>query len=137
MKNFNNTRSIEHGVNEIFRALFENRPSKFISIMFAILATIINTLMLNGIIWYGQVCSKRTLLNKLITGMSLSLIATMLICLSDILRYSIGPMSAEFCFFQVVAKNMIKTLVLLFFDAIILVSQLHKPNFIAAVPKTE
>jgi len=121
MKYFSNTSSVENEGDEIYRGLFENRPSKFISILFAIVAASFNTILLYGIIWYEQVCSKRTLLNRLITGMSLSSIAIMLICLTDILRYSTGPMSVELCLIQSVTKNTFKTQALLFFDAIILV----------------
>ncbi len=110
-----------NGSNGTFDSLFENRPAKFFGITFAIISTLINATLLSGIIWYGQVCSNRTLLNRLNNGMCWSLIATMMICLTDIFRYSVGPMPVELCFFQVVAKSTIKTQVLLFFDAFILV----------------
>ena len=87
-----------------FPALFDDRASKMICSVFAVVVSVVDVGLLVGIVWYEQVGAgdqKRTLVNKLMTSTSLSFMALLVVCLSDLVRYFAGPFSQPACLLQV------------------------------------
>lgn len=106
-----------------FCGVFEDKLSKWASLAFAIAATPISVVLLFGIIWFEHFGSdqKRILTNKLLSSVCWTLIFGLAVCFVDVLRYLIGPFAKGVCMVLVIAKNVAKTQVVLFFDAIVIV----------------
>ena len=87
-----------------FPVLFESRPAKIFCTSFAFVLSVVDIVMLAGIIWYeraGFESSKRTLVNKLVSSACLSFIAVLVVCLTDVVRYFSGPFPSSLCLAQV------------------------------------
>ena len=106
-----------------FSGVFEDNPSKFASLALAVVATPLNTVLLFGIIWFEHFGSdqKRILTNKRLSSVCWTWIFGMTVCFVDVLRYLVGPFPKSLCMVLVIAKNVAKTQVVLFFDAIVIV----------------
>jgi hypothetical protein len=104
-----------------FCSVFEHNQFKIISVIFASMFTPICVILLYGIIWFEKFGTdhKRTLNNKLLSSVCWTLIYGLVVCCLDIIRYVIGPLPSQMCFITVIAKNAIKTQIVLFYDAIL------------------
>jgi len=100
---------------------FENNAYKTISIIFATVSMPVCTVLLYGIIWYERFGSdnKRTLANKLFSILCWSSICALLVSSLDIVRYVVGPLPGYVCFLAVIARNVIRTQILLLYDAVL------------------
>jgi hypothetical protein len=110
-----------------FRGLFENRPSRILSLIFSSVSIPIICWLFYGIIWYERfgTDNKRTLMNKLVAANCWSFIQTFLFCQTlETLTSMFGPFNEHVCFFLLVSKNALKTQFLLFFDSNIVVQYL-------------
>jgi hypothetical protein len=109
------------GSEEYFCGTFENNPFKIISVIFSALSTPICILLLYGIIWFEKYGTdhKRTLANKLFSSLCWSLICALVVCSFDIIRYTFGPLPSILCFLAVIARNTVRTQIVLFYDAIL------------------
>ena len=108
---------------EFYPGLFEPKISMILSIIVSCILIPFDLFMYYGIIWYERygTDNHRTLMNKLLCSVCWNVIFANLVIFSDIFRYIVGPYSVHFCFIQVLLKVMMKTMLLLFMDAIILV----------------
>jgi hypothetical protein len=107
---------------DFFYGIFENRPSKFVCIVLAILVLSIELFLYYGIIWYERfgTDNRRTLTNELLTNLCWTIIVSIFISFLNLARYIFGPLPAYYCFFQLLLKVVSKTVILLFLDAILL-----------------
>ena len=108
--------------SQLFYNVFENKVAHIISCTVSPLITILSVLLAYGIIWFERFGTdqKRTIVNKFVSqSLWLAVVQVPIFMLSDILRYTIGPLPAQFCFFQVVLKNSVFTQNLCYFDAMI------------------
>ena len=107
---------------QLFYNVFENTISRPITIAVSPVLLVMAVLLAYGIIWFERFGTdqKRTIRNKFVSQ-SLWVVVVILpmIILSDIFRYTLGPLPAHFCFFQVVFKNYFFTQSLCFLDAMI------------------
>jgi hypothetical protein len=63
--------------------------------------------------------NKRSLANKLLSSTCWSLIYGLIVCSLYIIRYIAGPLPSQMCFINAIAKNAVKTQIILFYDAIL------------------
>ena len=108
--------------SQLFYHVFENKVAHIISLTVSPLITILSSFLAYGIIWFERFGTdqKRTIVNKFVSqGVWAVVIILPMIILSDIFRYTLGPLPAQFCFFQVVFKNYFFTQSLCFLDAMI------------------
>lgn len=99
---FSETANSSGGQN--FPAVYEDRASKLVCAVFAFVVAVVDVGLLAGIVWYEQVGAgdqKRTLANKLMSSTSLSFLAVLVVCLSDLVRYFAGPFPRSVCLLQV------------------------------------
>jgi hypothetical protein len=104
-----------------FCVAFENNAYKNISIIFTTVSMPVCIVLFYGIIWFERFGSdnKRTLANKLFSMLCWSTICALLVCATDIVRYVVGPLPGYVCFIAVIARNAIRTQMVLFYDAIL------------------
>jgi hypothetical protein len=109
--------------NDCYPGLFEPKLSMILCIIVSCILIPINIFTYYGIIWYERygTDNHRTLMNKLLSSVCWNVIVSNLVIVSDVIRYIVGPFSLHFCFIQVLIKVMMKTMLLLYMDAIILV----------------
>ena len=108
--------------SQLFYNVFENKVAHIISCTVSPLITILSVLLAYGIIWFERFGTdqKRTIVNKFVSqSLWLAVVQVPMLVLVDILRYTLGPLSAQFCFFQVVFKNCVFTQNLCYFNAMI------------------
>ena len=122
---FNKTTLLNSSLEEhedFFYGMFENRPSKFICIIFALLIMMSDLFLYYGIIWYERfgTDNRRTLTNKLLTNLCWTIILSVFISFFNVARYVFGPLPELYCFFQLLLKVVSKTIILLFLDSILL-----------------
>jgi hypothetical protein len=106
-----------------FNQLFENRFSKNIIVVISFFINLISIGLSYGIVWYEHYGSdsRRTLMNKLVASIfQTAIIGVLLIQLSDLPRYYIGPLPVFYCFLQSVFKNSVKWQCLLLLDSVII-----------------
>ena len=88
---------------DFFNELYANRPSKFASLAVGCLLTVINVILLYGIIWFEHygVDLKRTLINKSISSLCWSGIVSETIWFGlNFIRYSTGPLPPSICWIK-------------------------------------
>ena len=107
---------------EVYCGIFENRPSKFIAIVFSATLISLNTILLGGMIWYERFGSdiRRTLMNKIFASVCWAALAHNLHTGLEILRFIIGPCPQTYCFLQFFLKVSATSVFLLFYDAIVI-----------------
>ena len=108
--------------SQLFYNVFENQAAHLLSVTVSPLLTIFSSLLAYGIIWFERFGSdqKRTIVNKLLSQSLWTVVIQLpMIIFSDILRYTLGPLPPQFCFFQVVIKTSFFTQSLCFIDALI------------------
>ena len=106
-----------------FEGYYEDTNSKIFFISFSLFLHLTNLLLYYGIIWFERfgTDAKRSLLNKLVSNISWNgFVSIPLIELVDFAIYFFGPIGESLCFLFTVFRNMMKTNVLLFLDAIVL-----------------
>lgn len=109
---------------EFFFGLMENNSTKFCSIGYAIIASMIVLPFVFTIIWFEKYGSdkKRTLINMLVSSSYWSVIqAWFLVYLPDMVRFSFGPLPQQLCFFFGIFRHVIIVEVILFLDSIAIV----------------
>jgi len=109
--------------NDFFQELFENRPSKILSVIFSAVVAFLLIILVYGIAWHEHFGSdkKRTMINKLASSLCWTWFEwVILIQFPDMVRYIFGPFPHQLCYFQLALKNAIFTQALLYFDGIII-----------------
>jgi hypothetical protein len=91
---------------EMFGGLYQTRFSKFYFGTFSFVISLIDLLLLYGIVWHEHFGSdqKRTLVNKLVTSVCLSFSAVLIVCMSDWIRYFWGRLPQSICLTQVLHR---------------------------------
>ena len=106
----------------IFCGVFENRPSKFVSIAISAILTLLNNGLLLGMIWYERYGSDyhRTLMNKLFASVCWTAIAHNNNTVLDIFGIFFGTRLPSLCYIQLYLKVTATSVFLLQYDAIII-----------------
>ena len=97
----------EHEQLDYFSGIFQNRLSKWISIMFSILGSIFAIFMIYSIIWFERYGLKvrKTLINRLfISADYIGIVWLSLFQQLDVLRYLYGPLPQLVCHFTDYSK---------------------------------
>ena len=107
---------------EIFCGVFENRTSKFIAMAVSTILTLLNIVLLFGMIWYERYGSDnhRTLMNKLFASVCWTAIAHNAHTIVDVFRFLIGTRPPSLCYIQTFLKVTATSVYLLLYDAIII-----------------
>ena len=108
----------------MYCGLFEDRPSKVLIVCAAFLLTAFDIVMYYSIIWYERfgTDNHRNLVNRLLTSACWTVIVILIVCSADIVRSVFGPFPKEICIFIGFGKNSLRSMLLLYLDAIILSS---------------
>ena len=101
---------------------FQNRPEKIAAIVVSIILTLADLLLLYGVIWYQYFGpdQSRTLVNWIFSSFCWSCMAALMIGVSDVARFILGPFPQHLCSVISFIKPAIRTEILLFFDAMAL-----------------
>jgi hypothetical protein len=99
---------------------FQTRVSKTVLVIASIILSLFDIVLLYGAIWYEHFGSgnKRTLVNRLFTSLCWSCMASIVIGLFDIVRYSIGPWPRQICQVLFLLRKIVKDEIVLYYDAI-------------------
>ena len=106
-----------------FCGFYKDTLSKLLFMAFAIFIHILNAALFYGIIWYERFGTdyKRTLTNKITTLICWNgLFDIPIVTLTNIAIYFFGPLNDKHCFLFLVFRNIIKSNIFLFLDAIII-----------------
>ena len=115
--NFNEPNS-----TDVYHFLFENHPSKIITMIVGTVIVVADIVLFLGIIWFErfETHHSRTLMNKLFSSMCWTSIFSQVVTFCDIVRYSTGPISLNLCYVIFLLKVMFKSMLLMFLVALIL-----------------
>jgi hypothetical protein len=108
---------------DLYAGLYEYRTSKILALLISPILQTLSAFLAYGIIWYERfgTDNKRTLMNKLISlGLWASIVQLPLITLSDLARFTFGPLPKQVCFMQVIFKHSLVTQSLIFIDAVMM-----------------
>jgi hypothetical protein len=96
----------------------QDRPSKTAAIVFSIILTLTDALLLYGVIWFQNFGPDhgRTLVNRIFTSFCWTCMVALFIGATDVIRYITGPFPKIVCHIIVIFKNMVRTEILLFYD---------------------
>ena len=117
MMSLNSTEKIDLDI------IFEDRPLKFVGVIFTLLTIGITFCLSCGIIWYEKYGAdlKRTLTNRLVSSISWCVLESMVfICCIDLLLYFHRPLPKWICILQSFFRNAVLVRLLCLFDAIII-----------------
>lgn len=116
---FNCSQYSNHVTEHYYCGIFENKPLKTFSVIAATIIILLDVAMFFGIIWYERFGSdnQRTLVNKLLTSICWISIGFFIICLLDVIRFTIGPLPSHLCLIQMILKSIFKTTLLLYLNA--------------------
>ena len=112
----------QHSSEELYCGLFENRATKIFAMILSISLLMLDMVMVTGAIWYEHYGTdrRRTLMNKLFSSVCWVMIAQQCITMVEIIRYLVGPLSQGFCFILLLAKITGNSMILLFYDTMLL-----------------
>ena len=115
--NFNEPNS-----TDVYHFLFENHPSKIITMIVGTVIIIAANLLFFGICWFEkfETHHSRTLMNKLFSYRCWTSIFSLLVVFCDIVRYSTGPISLNLCYIIFFLKIMFKSMILMFLVALVM-----------------
>jgi len=118
----NSSTSFDPPSKDFYLGLFQFKLSKIMSILSACTILPFDIALFYGIIWYERfgTDNRRTLMNKLLTSLSWTIIACLLLPLFDVVRYMSPPFPVNVCFVHLLLKITTKNMVLLYLDAILI-----------------
>ena len=108
---------------DFFSGLFQNRPSKYVSLSFSLPFSYIAMFLIYFIIWHGKHGSdaRKTIINLLITTCWwVPFLWMFVIQQYDSLRYFYGPLPTKFCQLNLFFKIYLSTCVIVLLDCIII-----------------
>jgi len=104
----------------LFCGALQNRPSKTIIITVSFVLTIVNALLLYGVIWYQKFGPDRgrTVLDEIFTSFCWICMTALTIGITDAVRYIIGPFPKFLCSLILFIKGAIRMEIILFYDTL-------------------
>ena len=106
-----------------FDYIFEDRPLKFVGIIFSSVMIVVIFCLASGIIWYENCGSdlKRILTNRLVSSICWCVLESLFVIWSpDLLLYFYRPFPNWVCILQAIFRNAVLLRLTILFDAIII-----------------
>ena len=104
-----------------FSVIFEDRPLKYVAIIFSVVMIVICVCLCLGMLWFEHYGSdlRRILTNRLVSCICRCIVQTMLfLLLPEMVLYFHRPLPEWMCYLQVIFRNSLLLRLILLFDAI-------------------
>jgi len=108
--------------SNVYGELFQLRPSLFIFLLLSEILTIINIILVTGVIRYVRnYTNNRTIINQLMAFICWTLLGFVCIGHFESVRYFTKPVPIWLCQLYMIAKNTLRMLIIMTFDVIIVI----------------